>query len=169
MTAMKQVKRAVISAIESTGCGAEEAYSAERLRRYERAAAAVGVREAHISGSGVTDYLGRRVDERTQEIVEVYGRRMEVGLSIDIYAPRALGAEGCETAAENVAQALLTALPEGLRLRALHRGETEWDKVSGMFRLCAQAEYAAYFTAEAAEEETVFTDFVLKGTVKEHE
>ena len=44
-----------------------------------------------------------------------------------------------------------------------------WDKTTGMFRLDASAKYAAYFVAEAAEDETVFTDFVLKGTVKERE
>ena len=80
-----------------------------------------------------------------------------------------LGADGCEEAAERVMQALMTALPEGLRLEALKWDETAWDKTSGMFRLCARAEYRAYFVAETAEEETVFTDFVLKGTVKEHE
>ena len=64
---------------------------------------------------------------------------------------------------------LLTALPEGLKLGSLQWGKTGWDKTMGMFRLDASAKYAAYFVAEAAEDETVFTDFVLKGTVKERE
>ena len=51
----------------------------------------------------------------------------------------------------------------------LHLGQTEWDKVTGMFRLRASAAYEAYFLCEMAEDETVFTDFVLKGTVKERE
>ena len=38
-----------------------------------------------------------------------------------------------------------------------------------MFRLRASAAYEAYFLCEMAEDETVFTDFVLKGTVKERE
>ena len=63
----------------------------------------------------------------------------------------------------------VTALPEGLKLRTLQWGKTGWDKTTGMFRLDASAKYAAYFVAEAAEDETVFTDFVLKGTVKERE
>ena len=63
----------------------------------------------------------------------------------------------------------MTALPEGLELGSLQWGKTGWDKTTGMFRLDASAKYAAYFVAEAAEDEKVFTDFVLKGTVKERE
>ena len=98
-----------------------------------------------------------------------YGRKMLLTLLIEVYAPRTLGAAGCEEAAETVTQALMTALPEGLKLRSLQWGKTGWDKTTGMFRLDASAKYAAYFVAEAAEDETVFTDFVLKGTVKERE
>ena len=94
---------------------------------------------------------------------------MLLTLLIEVYAPRTLGAVGCEKAAEAVTQALMTALPEGLKLRTLQWGKTGWDKTAGMFRLDASAKYAAYFVAEAAEDETVFTDFVLKGTVKERE
>lgn len=64
---------------------------------------------------------------------------------------------------------MMTALPEGLKLGTLQWGKTGWDKTTGMFWLDASAKYAAYFVAEAAEDETVFTDFVLKGTVKERE
>lgn len=169
MTAIKQVKRAVVKAIADAGGMAVESYSAEKFRMSERAVTAVGARETVIEPRGGLEYLGQRADEKTQEVREVYGRRMALTLSLDIYAPRELGADGCETAAETVMQALMTALPEGLRLREMQLGQTEWDKVTGMFRLCASAGYAAYFLCERAEDETVFTDFVLKGTVKERE
>ena len=169
MTAVKQVKRAVVKAIADAGGMAVESYSAEKFRMSERAVTAVGARETVIESRGGFEYLGQRADEKTQEVREVYGRRMALTLSLDIYAPRELGADGCETAAETVMQALMTALPEGLKLGSLQWGKTGWDKTMGMFRLDASAKYAAYFVAEAAEDETVFTDFVLKGTVKERE
>ena len=90
-------------------------------------------------------------------------------LLIEVYAPRTMGAAGCEEAAEAITQAMMTALPEGLKLKTIQWGKAGWDKTAGMFRLEANAKYAAYFVAEAAEDETVFTDFVLKGTVKERE
>ena len=94
---------------------------------------------------------------------------MLLTLLVEVYAPRTLGAAGCEKAAEAVTQAMMTALPEGLKLGSLQWGKIGWDKTTGMFRLDASSKYAAYFVAEAAEDETVFTDFVLKGTVKERE
>lgn len=169
MTAVGQVKRAVAAAIQAAGCTAIESYSEEQLKRYTAAVAAVGTKNTVIEESGAAEYLGEKTDAATQQTVSVYGRKMLLTLLLEVYAPRTLGAAGCETAAETVTQALMTALPEGLKLRSLRWGETGWDKATGMFRLDASAEYAAYFAAEAAEDETVFTDFVLKGTVKERE
>ena len=168
MTAVGQVKRAVSAAIKAAGCAAIESYSEEQLKRYATAVAAVGTKETVIEESGAIEYLGEKVDEATQETVSVYGRKMLLTLLIEVYVPRTVGA-GCEEAAEAITQAMMTALPEGLKLRTLQWGKTGWDKTTGMFRLDASAKYAAYFVAEAAEDETVFTDFVLKGTVKERE
>ena len=148
MTAIGQVKRAVIAAIAAAGGTAVKRYGEEKFRTCARAVTAVGARET---------------------VIETFGRRMTLTLSLDVYAPRELGADGCGEEAEKVTQALTAALPEGLRLRELRWGAAEWDKATGMFRLCASARYAAYFLCERAEDETVFTDFVLKGTVKERE
>lgn len=156
MTAVGQVKRAVAAAIKAAGCAAIESYSEEQLKRYATAVAAVGTKETVIEESGAAQYLGEKVDEATQETVSVYGRKMLLTLLIEVYAPRTLGAAGCEKAAEVVTQALMTALPEGLKLGSLQWGKTGWDKTTGMFRLDASAKYAAYFVAEAAEDETVF-------------
>lgn len=169
MTAAGQVKKAVIEAIAAAGGTAAERYGAEKFRTITHAVTAVGAREMVIEPGGGPEYLGRRVDEKTQEVRETFGRRMELTLSLDVYAPRELGADGCGKEAETVTQALMTALPEGLGLREMRWGAAEWDKTTGMFRLCASARYAAYFLCERAEDETVFTNFVLKGTVKKRE
>ena len=166
MTAVGQVKRAVAAAIKAAGCAAIESYSEEQLKRYATAVAAVGTKETVIEESGAAQYLGEKVDEATQKTVSVYGRKLLLTLLIEVYAPRTLGAAGCEKAAETITQAMM---PEGLKLGSLQWCKTGWDKTTGMFRLDASAKYAAYFVAEAAEDETVFTDFVLKGPVKERE
>ena len=169
MTAIGQVKSALMQAIAAAGCAAVGAYDTERLKRYDTAVAAVGARGARITTAGMADYLGQRRDEKTQTLREVYGRNVEIRTTVDVFAPRLLGADGCETAAEQVTQALSEALPEGLRLRELRWEQTQWDRASGMFRRSGEADYAALFVAETEEDETVFTDCVLKGTVKEHE
>lgn len=129
MTAVGQVKRAVAAAIKAAGCAAIESYSEEQLKRYATAVAAVGTKETVIEESGAAQYLGEKVDEATQETVSVYGRKMLLTLLIEVYAPRTLGAAGCEKAAEAVTQALMTALPEGLKL-----GSLQWARPAGTRR-----------------------------------
>lgn len=100
MTAVGQVKRAVAAAIKAAGCAAIESYSEEQLKRYATAVAAVGTKETVIEESGAAQYLGEKVDEATQETVSVYGRKLLLTLLVEVYAPRTLGAAGCEKAAE---------------------------------------------------------------------
>ena len=114
MTAVGQVKRAVMAAIAAAGGAAVESYSVEQLKCYQTAVAAVGAKETAIDESGAIEYLGEKTDEKTQQPVSVYGRRMRLTLLLEVYAPRELGAAGCETAAETVTQALMTALPGGV-------------------------------------------------------
>lgn len=167
MTAARQVTSAVAQAITRAGCEALERYGTERLTARERALCAVGARQVVIEHAGLPEYLGQRTDEATQETREVFGRRLTLRLSLEVYAPRTLLAGGCAEATERVTQAMLTALPEGLTLQELRWDETRWDSASGMFRCGGEARYEAYFICEREEDETVFTDFVLRGTVKE--
>jgi len=169
MTAMSQVKAAVVTALNGADIETIAAYSEDKLKAYTTAVAAVGQRELKFTKTGQLDYLGQRYDSVLGKTLETYGRRMELTMSIDIYAPRALGAAGCETAAETVSETMLTALPSGLKLRSLSWQESEWDKTYGMFHLAGEAEYSALFAAEADEDGTEFTDFILRGVVQSND
>lgn len=168
MTAVGQVKRAVAAAIKAAGCAAIESYSEEQLKRYATAVAAVGTKET------VIERAARPVSGRK-------GRRGDAGDGICLRAENAADAAHRGVCAEDAGRGGLRksggggdagtddGAAEGLKLGSLQWGKTGWDKTTGMFRLDASAKYAAYFVAEAAEDETVFTDFILKGTVKERE
>ena len=169
MTALQQVKAAIVDSLENAGLTAMNAYSEEQLKKYTTAVTAVGLREMRVTESGAMEYLGEKYDAVQDAMLEVYGKRLTLSLSLDVYAPRTLGAEGCEEAAEEITQVMTSALPSGLRVKELAWEKTEWDKTYGMFCLSASAEYEAYFTAETAEETAVFTDFILRGVVRAHE
>lgn len=169
MTVIGQVKTAVVNALQDAGLAAADAYSEEQLKKYTTAVTAVGLREMRTTESGAMEYLGQRYDAVRGTELEVYGRRMEILLSLDVYAPRTLRAAACEEAEETITQILLSSLPNGLRVKELSWGQTEWDKTYGMFHLDAEAKFEAYLTAETAEETVVFTDFILRGVVQEDE
>ncbi len=165
MTATAQVREAMLARLREADIDAVAAFGEETFRQPKKTIAALGVRQAEINRIGLIDYLGERYDEASGTVVEVYGKEMKLIFSIDIYAPRELGAEGCEAGAEQVAQALLSALPSGIHVEELRFEQTQWDKQYGMFLRCGCVGCSACFTAVADEEKTVLQDFILKGLV----
>ena len=159
MTATEQIKGAVLTALENAGLTAQAAWPAPPAGKLTGPETVVGTRELCVMPHGMTDYLGERYDALHDTTVEVYGRRMQVRLSLDVYAPGSGGGAACEAAAEQVTEVLLSALPAGLKLGTIRWEETVWNKTYGAFlrRGCA----------EAADDDTVVEDFILKGEVRE--
>ena len=116
--------------------------------------------------AGLMNYLGERYDAESGRTVEVYGRKLKMAASLDVYAPRRKGARGCEQTAEAVSEALLDGLADGLTLDELSWEKTEWDEEYGMFVRRGTARCTAYFVATADEESAVLTDFILKGVMQ---
>lgn len=117
----------------------------------------------HILCEGKRYRVRRAESGRT---VEVYGRKLKMAASLDVYAPRRKGARGCEQTAEAVSEALLDGLADGLTLDELSWEKTEWDEEYGMFVRRGTARCTAYFVATADEESAVLTDFILKGVMQ---
>lgn len=57
---------------------------------------AVGAKQAELAHAGLMNYLGEQYDAESGRTVEVYGRKLKMAASLDVYAPRRKGARGCE-------------------------------------------------------------------------
>ncbi len=166
MTAAGQVRAEIVSRLKAAGLDAAEAYEDERFRERSGSVVAVGAKQAGLTHTGLLDYLGEQYDEESGRTVEVYGRRLKMAASLDVYTPRRKGARGCEQTAEAVSEALLGRLADGLTLDELSWENTEWDEKYGMFVRRGTARCTAYFVATAEEESAVLTDFILKGVMQ---
>ena len=111
-------------------------------------------------------YLGEQVDPETLACREIYGMRLELTLSLDIYCPPEAGAAGGEGVLETLHQIMLEGLPTGLRPTELKWEEASWDPDTSMFLRRGSLACSACFIAAAEEDGTVFSDFILKGVVK---
>ena len=80
---------------------------------------AVGAKQAELAHAGLMNYLGERYDAKSGRTVEVYGRKLKMAASLDVYAPRRKGARGCEQTAEAVSEVLLDGLADRLTLDEL--------------------------------------------------
>ena len=110
MTAAGQVRSEIVSRLKAAGLDAAEAYEDERFRERSGSVVAVGAKQAELAHAGLMNYLGERYDAESGRTVEVYGRKLKMAASLDVYAPRRKGARGCEQTAEAVSEALLDGL-----------------------------------------------------------
>ena len=160
MNGLEQVKQAVAGALNQAGLAVRTAFEPGWAARCDRPVAAVGLRTGESRGGAMGRYLGQTPDRR-----EVYGLRLELTLSMDLYSPAELGAPGCDSALETLHQVMLSGLPAGLRPAELRWEETVWDEDTAMFVRRGSLSCGAYFTAEASEDGVLLTDFILKGVV----
>lgn len=165
MTGLNQVKEAILSALKEAGLTALGRFGTQAERSYTGPVAVIGVAQAAGKPMGLGGYLGTVYDPDAGTEREIYGRMLEVTVSVDVYAPG--GADACESAMETAAETLMAGLPAGLRLRSLQWGQTEWDEDSGLYLRRGTAEYTAQFTATASAETGEILDFELKGVMKE--
>lgn len=161
MNGLEQVKKALTQALTQAGLAARTAFEPGWAASYSAPVAAVGLRTGESRGGAMGSYLGQ-----TQDSQEVYGLRLELTLSLDIYCPAKLGAAGCDSALETLHQVMLGGLPSGLKPTELRWEETVWDEDTSMFLRRGSLACCAYFTAEAAEDGLLLTDFILKGVVR---
>ena len=165
MNGLEQVKAAIAESLHRAGIAAHTAYSPGWAKAYQEPVVAVGLRTGESKGGALGSYLGEKVDPDTLACREVYGMRLELVLSLDIYCPPGEGAGRCDGVLEKLHQVMLSGLPAGLRSEELKWEETVWDTDTSMFLRRGSLACGAFFVAETAEEEPALTDFILKGVV----
>ena len=164
MKELTQVRDAVTAALEQAGLRALTAFPEEQMRQYPAAVAAVGVGTAEGRTVGFSNYLGQVYDEEAGTVLELYGKQLEAVIAVDVRADRAADCErGCETAAE----VLLGGLPAGIRGGELAWEGLCWEKETGMFLRRGKLRCQAVFVARSEGEEAGFSDFILKGVMRQ--
>ncbi len=127
------------------------------------AVVAVGLEKAEATDAGLYSYLG--VTEIDGKAVSLYGKRLETQVTMEVVSPEDLGAKACMEASS----ALLTKLSGGIPGLAISKTVMEGCRFEAdMDCYCCKmtATALAYVYALANEEETEFTDFMLKGEVR---
>ena len=154
-----------VKALNEAGIEAVEAYPKKELCCLDGAMVCVGVRSAKGLPAGFGGYLGLGVDPVTGKSGELYGARCEIELALDVYAGAGAGAGECTRCAGKI-PAALAGLPEGIKISSLSFGQTAPDGETGLFKCQGTLAGTAYFIAREADEDGVFSDFILRGSVK---
>ncbi|MCI9444404.1 MAG: hypothetical protein HFF69_06745 [Oscillospiraceae bacterium] len=165
MNGLEQVKTALAGALKNAGIAAHTAYSPGWAKSYHEPVVAIGLRTGESRGGAMGSYMGQRVNPDTLDCQEVYGMRLELVLSLDIYCPPGEGAGRCDYVLEALHQVMLNGLPSGLRPIELKWEETVWDGDTSMFLRRGSLACGAFFVAETSEEQLELADFILKGVL----
>ena len=165
MSELESIISAVCSWLEGLKIRAAAAYIPGASKRHAAPIVTVGLQTGAAMSCGQVDYLGIKTDE-TGASRELYAKRVELTLGLDIWAPRTEngGAQACADLFGTMAAQIPT-LPSGIRVREITCGETRFDETAGMYLCPASMTTAVYLYAEA-DEYGIFTDFYVKGVLK---
>lgn len=162
MKELKQMRDAVIAALRAGGMAAEAAFPAKWAAERKTPLASVFVGAAEGKALGLCGYLGETRDAGGG-VREVYGKRLEGVIAVEVRAGRAAD---CEAGSETAAAVLLGKLPEGIRPGELSWEALAWEKETGLFLRRGKLQCEALFLAEAGDEGPEFLDFMLKGVLR---
>lgn len=163
MKGLEELREATAAFLRERGMAAVTAWAPGPRARRDEAVAVVSLRSCQGGPAGLRDYLGERYDPETGRWEELFGKRAQIVLGLDVYAPRALGESGCAALFAKLSEALADGGPEGLAVQELSCGETRYVEDEGLFRCQAQAVCQVYLYARA-DEKGEFTDFQVRGT-----
>ena len=157
---MEQVIARIVSRLQAAGIDTENAFPPALMRRLTSARAAVEVKSVKAVPGSFCDYLGMEEDEETGA-VERYGRRLGGTVLVRIFAPTAIEAAKCAAeAAQSLAQGVA-----GLSVEAVTVSEPVYDAAGDYHTRDVELAFSAYFYALKTEEDGVFLNFKLEGTV----
>lgn len=139
------------------------AFPADSKKRFVSPVIAIGVRKGETVSAGFSEYMGERFDQEHGTYYEVYGKKLELTLGVDIYAPKDSGAGAClDVAAEVIS--LLPTLPSGIKVKSFSCGEARFDTVTGMFLLRAEMHCLCFMYADKTDDAELL-NFTLRGVL----
>lgn len=160
---MEQLIQAFLDALEDADITAVRQLPALQLPDLTAPVTAVGLAGAKGLEQAFYEYLG--MTEHRGGLMPLYGRRLEADVTLAVYCPRSLGAAECTQEADRVCELLSGTIP-GVTLGGFQIGPCRYEPDSDLFACVITAQAKAYLYAIPNEDETEFTDFILKGVPK---
>lgn len=135
------------------------------LARPSAPVAVIGIQQTKSEEGALWQYIGQFPNASNGEIEERYGRRFEITLYVDFYAPPNMAGQ-LQKCCERLEEIFLSPSPDALCPMSVQRGEITADSDVGALKCRCTLLCGAYYTAAADEDSMLLRDFTLKGVVK---
>lgn len=159
---LEEIREKLAAYLRDKGVDAAAAWPGAEREKLSAPRAAVTLRGCSAGPSGFQDYLGEEYDTDSGQWRELYGRKGELTFSLDLYAPAQQGEGPLQAAFDRLLGALSQGGPEGMTLRELSCGQTEYDATGRLLKRSVQAVFGVYLCA-AAQPGGAFLDFEIRG------
>ena len=156
------ISAAVCRWLTERGIPAREGWSGGMRSAPGEAFVLVTVREYSACSAGFEHYLGEQYNEETAAWEELYGRKVELTLGLDLYARERESEGALQELVQQVAGVLTLGSPEGLHVERITCGETGWSEEQRCLKKEIHAVCTAWLRA-ACTEGGEFLDFELRG------
>lgn len=160
---MEQLIGAVLTWLEKAGFTAVRSGRNGFWPEFGAPVTAVGMGKSAAEPAGLFSYLG--MTEQNGKQTAIYGQRLKAEVLLQTYAPEALGAAACAQEADRLLTALSGGLA-GLTVMGFTISPCAYDENADCYCITTSLQVQAYVYALANEDETEFTDFILKGEVQ---
>lgn len=161
--ALNALRRSAVELLREYGLYAVTAMEPDSRKRWDGPVSAVSLSRVVCAPGGFRDYLGRRRNPDTGEMDELYGKGVELTLSLDLYAPRSGGESACQEAVGIMAEALTCRGIGGLSVREMETGAVEFLERDGLYRLPVSCTCKGWLVA-VTDSSGAFADFEVKGS-----
>lgn len=154
---MERLIRAMTTELQRSGIRAQAALPKQNMPLLRSPMTAVGLQTVQCDGA--KQYLGIRNGQ------ELYGKRIEATLQIDVYSPEAAGGSAAREAVSQVLDVLIGGL-EDVEITQLSVQKCEYEPKSECFMgtILAQCRAFGYFVP--SEDGSLLTDILLRGDLK---
>lgn len=157
---MEQLVTAVFDALTKAGVVCARQTPQGQMPQLRGPVTAVSLAAARAMEHAMYEYLGQ-----TPEGAILFGKRLEADVRLMVVCPRTLGSARCQKEAARVAE-VLSGQIAGVTLVGYTVDACTYDAGCDCFICPVTAQLKAYVYATANEDETEFTDFMLKGEVR---
>lgn len=164
MTEIETIIDRVKRAIKDSGISAAVTdHPGDLQNRFDGPVIFVGFSSGSGVSAGFLGYIGTEYDENADEYYEIYGKKLDITLSLDIRSPltKKGGAE-CTAVFSDIVCAV-DDLGNGIKVREISCGDVFYDKVPNMYCCRAELKCTAFLYARKTDDSSEFTDFKLKG------
>ena len=144
------------------GIPARSAWDGAPCERLNGVCVVVSMKKYAAHPGGFENYLGERYDDGRGAWEEVYGKRVELELGLDLYAPENCTEQETQRVLESMVSALTLEPPDGLRVGEILCGEVGREEALCCLKREVTAKCTAWLQA-TCEDGGEFLDFELRG------